>query len=148
MPDFIPIIKIIHAMIKQTRGEETINAYKKAASVVFANNDVVTVDASGFLVRATAATTKAKLLGLIQRDVLATDSDYAQNSMVPVLEFGDPEAEFTADVGTGTATQAMVGSRYDLKDHDEIDVAASAIGCFQIKKFISASKVVGKFIVY
>lgn len=135
-------------MIKQTRGEETINAYKKAASTTFAFNDVVTVDASGYLVKAVAATTKAKTLGLIQRDVLATDADYAQNSMVPVLEFGDPEAEFTADVGTGTATQAMVGSRYDLKNASEIDVTATSVGVFQIKKFISATKVVGKFIVY
>lgn len=131
-------------MIKQVRGHEKITGYKKKASTVFAFNDAVTRDADGFLVRVAADTPRSQILGLIQRDVLATDSDYAAATMVPVLEPHDG-AEFQADVA-GTATQAMVGLRKDLTDHDTVNVAASAIQAFQIKRVVSSSVVIGKFI--
>lgn len=136
-------------MIKHNSGEETINAYKKSASVTFAKNDVVTRDSSGYLVKATATTPKAFLLGLIQEDVLATDADYAQNTYKSVLEFntGSEEAEFLADVDTGTAVQSMVGKYFDLNDENGINVNSTLQKCFKITKIISTTKVLGKFVI-
>lgn len=135
-------------MISQNSGQETINAYKKAASTVFAKNDVVTRDTSGFLVRATSSTPRSRILGLIQEDVLATDADYSQNTFKSVLEFhtGSEEVEFIADVDTGSAVQAMVGKAYDLNDHNGLNVNLNVQKCFKITKIISTTKVLGKFI--
>lgn len=135
-------------MIKQNSGEETINAYKKSASVAFAKNDVVTRDSSGYLVKATATTPKAHLLGLIQEDVVSTDSDYASNTFKSVLEFnqGSEEIEFKATVDTGSAVQSMVGKAFDLNDHNGINVNSTLQKCFKITKIISTTEVLGKFI--
>lgn len=131
-------------MIQQHSGTPNIEAYKKTASTVFAFGDVVAV-ASGLLVRATAATAREAIIGLIQRTVLATDADYAAQTAVPVLVLDNNADEFIADVGTGSAVQSMVGSLYDLKDHDELDVTAQLIKCFRVTKVISTTKVVGRF---
>ncbi len=132
-------------MIKQHNGEPQITGYKKAASTVFAFNDVVTRDSSGYLVRATATTPRSELLGLIQRDVLSTDTDYASNTLVPVAEFDD-KCEFLADVSTGTAVQAMVGKRYDLDDHNSIDVNSTLQRCVEVVRVVSTSQVIVKFV--
>lgn len=95
--------------------------------------------------RATAATARQDIIGLIQRTVLATDADYAAQTAVPVLVLDQNDNEFIADVGTGTAIQSMVGTHVDLKDHDEIDVSAVVVKAFRITKIISTTKVVGRF---
>lgn len=132
-------------MIKQNSGEETINGYKKAASTVFAFNDVVTRDSSGYLVRATATTPRSRLLGLIQRDVVATDADYALNSEVLVLEFDAPQVEFKATVDTGTAVQSMLGKKFDLNDHNGVNLNSTLQKCFKVTKIISTTEVLGEF---
>ena len=132
-------------MIKLNLGESVITGYKKVASETFALNDVVTRNSSGYLTKATATTPRGELLGLIQRAVLATDEDYAQNTVVPVAEF-DCESEFIADVDTGTAVQSMVGKRYDLNDHNGVNVNSQLQKAVQIKKVISTSKVIVSFV--
>jgi hypothetical protein len=132
-------------MIKQHSGEPNIEGYKKTASTLFANGDVVTTS-SGLLVRATATTEPDDIVGLIQRDVLATDEDYAETSVVPVLVTDGNANEFLMPVTTGTAVQAMVGGRYDLEDHAGLDVTAQAIGVFKITAVISTTLVKGRFI--
>jgi len=132
-------------MIKRNSGEVKILPYKKAASTVFAQNDVVTKDASGYLVRATASTPRSQLIGLIRRDVASTDADYASNTLVEVETFLDDSVEFIATVDTGTLTQAMVGSQYDLADHNGIDVTVTAVGHVTITRFLSATQAVVKF---
>ena len=132
-------------MIKRGNSQAQILAYAKAASTVFALNDVVTRDASGYLVRATASTPRNEILGLIQRDVLATDTDYAANTMCPVdlARTGD---EFIADVSTGTAVQAMVDKRFDLDDHNSLNVNTSTKRHVEITKIISTTQVLVKFV--
>ena len=135
------------AEIKQIRGENAINAHKKVASEAFEFNDVVTKNSSGFITKAVATTPRNLLLGLIQRTVLSTDSDYALNSEVPVLEFpSDPDAEFEAPVESGSATQALEGQFVDLNSEDGITVSAKIIKCFKVTRFISATLVRGKFV--
>lgn len=132
-------------MIKLNSGEAQITGYKKAASTVFAFNDVVTRNSSGYLVRATSTTPRSELLGLIQTDVLATDSDYASNTLVPVQEFC-AEAEFKADVSTGTLVQAMVGKLFDLDDENSIDVNTTVQKSVEIVKVLSTTQAIVKFV--
>lgn len=133
-------------MIKHINGEVVINDYVAPASTAFAFNDVVTRDANGKLAKATGTTPRSELLGLIQRDIASTDSDYASDKTVPVLEFNNPEAEFEGDVGTGTATAAMRGLMFDLKDENELNVSKQLQKCFKVTRFISATKVRGKIV--
>lgn len=117
--------------------------YKKAASETFSFNDLVTIDSSGFITKATDAAIVP--LGLIQRTVAATDSDYASATKVPVLVPG-PDAEFLCDVSTGTAAQTDVGEFIDIDDHNSVDVAASTNDIFFVTRFVSTTQVIAKLV--
>lgn len=125
-------------------GVPNIHPFKKAASTAFALNDVVTKDSSGYLVLATATTPRAEILGLIQRAVVSTDSDYAENTMVEV-DVPEVADEFDFDVGTGSAVQANVGKKFDLKDENELSVSAQLTKAVEILRVLSTTKVRGKF---
>lgn len=122
----------------QTRVE----FYQKVASTAFAFNDLVYVDSNGFI---TPAVDGAAIvpLGLIQKTIAATDSDYASNTRVPVLVPG-PDAEFLCDVSTGTAAQTDVGEWIDIDDENSVDVSASTYDIFFVTRFISTTQVVAK----
>ena len=126
-------------MIKRNSGEPNIHPFAKAASTVFAFNDVVTKNASGLLVRASATTPRSAIVGLIQRDVLATDSDYASEVLVPVDVLG-PKDEIEFDVQTGTLTQALCDQFFDLADQDAVDVTKQLVKCIEVNKVISTTK--------
>lgn len=134
-------------MIKHISGAVRILPYKKVASEPFAFNDVVTRNASGFLTKATSSTPRAEILGLIQRDVLATDADYAQNTMVEVLIPTD-ESEFDLDVSTGTALQSMVGRKFDLEDNNSVNVSTTgkSTGVVEMTRLISTTKIRAKLL--
>lgn len=132
-------------MIKHIKGKVVINNYTAPASTAFDFNDVVTRNSSGQLAKATATTPRSELLGLIQQTIASTDSDYASAKTVAVLEFVD-DAEFEADVDTGTLTTAMVGLRFDLNDEDGINVNATLQKSVEITDYLSASKARVKFV--
>lgn len=132
-------------MIKQINGDHIVNEYTAPASTAFDFNDVVTRDANGELAKATQTTPRAELLGLIQATIESTDSDYASDKTVPVLEFHDG-AEFEADVDTGDLLITMVGLRFDLNDEDGIDVTSNVQRAVEISRFISADKARVKFV--
>ena len=108
-------------------------------------NDVVTRDSSGYLTKSTATTPRAEILGLIQRTVVSTDSDYASNTMVEVDVPEGKEDEFDFDVGTGSAVQSMVGKKFDLKDENELNVNAQLTKLVEVKRVLSTTKVRGYF---
>lgn len=132
-------------MIKQRNGEVMINDYIAPASVAFALNDVVYLNTSGQLAKATATTPRSQLIGLIQKTILSTDDDYADTKTVPVNEFHE-EAEYEVPVGTGTLATTMVGQRFSLKDENEIDVTNEGQKSVEIVRFISATLARVKFI--
>ncbi|MBW8034708.1 MAG: hypothetical protein FVQ79_03395 [Planctomycetes bacterium] len=132
-------------MIKQINGEHLINDYIAPASQPFDFNDVVTRNSAGKLVKATATTPRSEILGLIQKDILSTDSDYASDKVVPVLE-SHKEAEYDFDVDTGTALVAMVGQVFDLNDEDGLNVDSNLQGAVRITRLISTTQVRGKFV--
>lgn len=116
--------------------------YQKAASETFTFNDLVYIDGSGFITKAVDGALFVPM-GLIQKTIAATDSDYASNTRVPVLVPG-PDAEFLCDVSTGTAAQTDVGEWIDIDDHNSVDVGASTYDVFFVTRFVSTTQVVAK----
>lgn len=133
-------------MIKHISGEVDIRPYTAPASTAFDFNDVVTRNASGVLAKATASTPRSELFGLIQAVIASTDTDYASAKSVPVLLLEGCEAEFEADVDTGTLLATMVGKRFDLNDEDGIDVTSEGQKAVEITRYLSATKARVKFV--
>lgn len=131
--------------ISAFRGDFHTEWYPKVVSTAFAMNDLVYLDGNGYL---TPAVDGANIvpLGLIQKVVAATDSDYATATLVPVL-VGDKDAEFLCDVSTGTAAQTDVGEWVDIDDANSVDVNASTYDVFLVTKVISTTQVVAKLAV-
>lgn len=128
-------------MIRPYKGKFHIEWYPKTASTAFANNDLVYLS-SGYLTNFADAVDQPPL-GLIQKTVVATDSDYASTTMVPVL-IGDPNAEYLCDISTGTGAQSYVGTWIDVDDDDSVDVSASTYDIFFVTKHISTTQCVAK----
>lgn len=128
-------------MIKPNGGNFVVEWYPKAASTAFTDQDIVALDASGYVTPATANTTLN--IGAIQKTIASTDSDYASNTFVPVL-IPQADAEWLCDVGTGSAAQTNVGEWVDLKDANELDVTASSVDAFFVTRIVSTTKVVAK----
>lgn len=125
-------------MFKRASGKPNIEWYPKAASTAFANGNLTYWNGSGALIPADA--TSGDHAGVIQREVVATDSDYADTNKVPV-DVADPTDIFEVDVETGTLTAAMIGNKYDLvADGDAIDVSATSKQVVTVVGFISATK--------
>lgn len=122
-------------------GKVRVEWYPKKASTAFAVGDLVYADGSGAI--QPADSTSGMHIGVIQKAVASTDSDYASTTLVPVLVPTD-DTEWLVDVGTGTATAALVGTRFDLKDANEADVSATSKNVLVCTRFISATKVVVK----
>lgn len=141
---FIRLILTKSMIFERESGKPYIQPYKKTASTAFAAGDPVTTS-SGLLVKAGAAVTPATLVGVINRDVTSADTDYADASFVEV-EVPKEGDVFVAEVGTGTATAAMVGGRYDLDANGQVNVTASTNDVVEIVRFIDASTVVVKFV--
>ena len=120
--------------------------FAKAASETFTFNDIVGINTSGYVTKYTDGAA-FPILGLIQRTIAATASDYASNTKVAVLVAGD-EAEYLCDVTVGTAAQTDVGEYIDVdgagSPHQNVDVSSSTNDDFYVTQFVSASLVVAK----
>lgn len=127
------------------RGRFGLRHYAKTASQVFtagALTDVV----SGYIV--VAAITSQSHMGVIQRTVLATDSDYASTTVLPLMIPQTPTSQWRVSVlSTDTAAVGTdEGNFFDLGGSPVgIDVtnATSADDAFVCDKVISANVVVG-----
>lgn len=116
--------------------------YPKLASTTFTFNDLCYIDGDGYLIKAVDAVALTPL-GLIQKTIAATDSDYADATRVPVLVPG-PDAVFLCDVSTGSAATTDVGEWIDIDDHNSVDVAASTYDIFFVTGIISTTQVLAK----
>ena len=128
-------------------GPAKTEMFKKTASVAIAINSPVGFDGSAGYVRQTAVAS-VRIAGISLRKVASGDSDYADNSLIPVL-IPSEEDVFEADV-SGTATQANVGDQFDLTaltdgTDQDVDLAATTYKVVTVVGFISASKVLVKF---
>ena len=114
-------------------GKPNINGnYLKKASTAIAQNTVLTIDATGYLIPATAVTTNIK--GIAQETIATTDADYAtaRNTFVDIPLPGDL---FTMDCNT-TITQAMVGELFDLASAGVVD-NSDALGAVDVVELVS-----------
>ena len=128
-------------MIRLYAGNAHTEWYPKTASETFTANDLVYL--SGGYITKFADAVDQPPLGLIQKTVAATDSDYASATKVPVL-IGDENTEYLCDVSTGTAAVTHVGTWIDVDDENSVDVSATTYEIFFVTKFISTTQVVGK----
>ena len=126
------------ALYKPDAGTH-IEWFKKKASAALTVNDLVQIDANGFVLRAVDASTLT-VIGLVLKTVASSDTT---TDKVPVLVTG-PDAVFLCDVTTGTAAQEDVGQFVDIDDHNSIDVDATTYGVFYIVGYVSATQVLCK----
>jgi len=87
-----------------------------------------------------AATAPEAIAGIIRRDVVSTDADYATDArLVPVLVPTERYAVCEADVTSGLVV-ADVGLEQDLTDASTVNRAASAVDVVRCVGVISTTK--------
>lgn len=124
------------AFIRRTGSERVSVQMPKAASQVFEVGDALIADGSGNVTVATSTSTS--IIGICQKKVAATDSDYAQNTPIAV-ELIDFTAIYEADVDN-TLTAAMVGLRRDLTDQNSVNATGTAHNQVTIVGYMTATK--------
>ena len=116
--------------------------FPKTASEAIAFNDIVGLNTSGTLTKYLDGSA-FPMLGLCQKAVASTDSDYASETRIPALVAG-AEAEYLCDVSTRSAAATGVGEYIDGDDSNFVDVGTSSNNDFYVTQVISASLVVAK----
>lgn len=127
-------------MMRRQSGRYNVQYFKKAASTAFTNGGLVNFNGTGEIIPADA--TAGDLLGIILRDVTSGDSDYADESMVPV-DVIDGQTRVEADVPNDDLAAADVGNTCDLEsDGAGIDPDASSKDQVTIVGMISSGRAV------
>jgi hypothetical protein len=94
---------------------------------------------SGKLVAATAGTPNTNLVGILEKAIVSTDSDYASDRLVSVLVPSERFCVVEADVTSGLVA-ADVGLEVDLTDASNLDRSASAVDAAKVVRVISTTK--------
>ncbi len=106
-----------------------IEYYKKPASTAFAAESLVTTadgTSTGTFIPMTSAT--ATVLGVLEKTIASTDTDYATATMVPLL------------------IDEYALHYVDLTDASNVNVSASSVKIVFITKYISATKILGRIV--
>lgn len=128
-------------------SEPNIQPYKKKASQAFAKGAVVDTDSSGFLVPATASSTINGIVGIIMRDVLTTDADYALASYVEIDVPRRDEDWFMVDNAVVSALQTDVGETVQLINSTSVNVGLTVDNpLVRVEKVVTASLVLVGFL--
>lgn len=128
------------------RGKFHVEYYPKTASTAFTKGDMVELvpTAAGVGKLALVTSSSASVLGTIQKEIASTDSDYASETMVPVL-VGDADAEWLAETTTN-AGQSEVGQFIDVSDEDTLDGGtAYTYGVALVTQYFSTTSLGVKF---
>jgi len=129
------------------RGKFHLEWYPKTASTEFIKDDMVELvpTAAGVGKLALVTSSSASVLGLIQKTIASTDTDYASETMVPVL-VGDADAEWLAETTTN-AGQSEVGQFIDASDEDTLDGGtAYTYGVALVSQYFSTTSLGVKFV--
>ena len=116
-------------------GKTKFMYFPKTASVTMAKGDLLYPDGSGRF--QLADSTSGEHIGVLQKDIASTDSDYADNTLKPVeipLEFG---TEW--EIETSSAVAGDVLLEIDLTDENTANRGASSKDALRVTKFISAT---------
>lgn len=107
-------------------------------STALAKNSLV-VFSSGLLVAVTAGTAAVDVMGVAEKAIVSTDTDYATSRLIAVKVPTDRHALFEADV-TATLVTTDVGLEVDLTNSTTVNRAATSVKAVKIMKFISTTK--------
>jgi len=125
-------------------GPVHVEFYPKTASTLFSFEEPVALDTTGTLVPYTPGIA-APMLGLIKKTVVATDSDYAETTRVPV-EVGNADTEYLFDATTTAAAATDVGEYCDYVEATvSVNVGATAQNDIYVTQFVSTVLVIGKW---
>jgi len=130
-------------------GNASILPYKKTASTVYSLGSLVWCSGvtAGLLATVSATTAPVAIRGVLLRDVVSTDSDFASTNecMVEVPEIA---TVYKAKVGAGVPAQSMVGSRYDLTASGDVDLTAQLVKVVEVVRLSQdASYIYVKFVI-
>jgi len=129
-------------MFKRLSGKPNVEFKDKKASTTFINGGLTYADGAGGIQPADA--TSGNHTGIILRDVLATDADYAAKAKVPV-DVAGPNDLFEVDVPNGDLAVTDVEKTCDLMPNGAgIDPDATSKNVVTIVGFISPSKAIVK----
>ncbi len=127
-------------------GNASILPYKKTASTAFSLGSLVTQTA-GLLSAVAATTVPGAILGVLLRNVVSTDSDFASTDEC-MVEVPETATVYKAKVGAGVPAQSMVGSRYDLTATGDVNLGAQLVGVVQVVRLSQdASYIYVKFVI-
>lgn len=117
----------------------------KTASTAFTKNSVVGWS-SNLLVNA-----GTEIIGVIKRDVVSTDGDYATAAVPVPVEIWEPTALYYADVTAGgNASASNVGVKYDIDASTSpylgVNLGGTSNKVFLVLQVLSATQVVGMLI--
>jgi hypothetical protein len=107
-------------------------------STALAKNSIVAFS-SGKLIAATSSTAAVDHVGIIERAIASTDSDYASDRLVAIKVPTERHCLFEADV-TATLVVTDVGAEVDLTDASTVNRGAGSVDAVKIIKFISTTK--------
>ena len=121
---------------RQGKTTTSLTFLKKASQAIDLNS-VVSIDADGYIIPATASTTNIK--GIALEKISSTDSDYATARAIPI-DIVKPGELFEMACNTAL-TQTMVGMLYDLADANTVDNSddSGAIDVIEIVGIVKAA---------
>ena len=109
------------------------------ASTAMTKNSLVTFT-SGLLVAVTAGTTAANIIGILDKTIATTDTDYATSGrLVPVYIPLERHVLVEGDVTSGLVA-ADIGTEVDLTDANNVNRGASSIKAVKVIRVISTTK--------
>lgn len=133
-------------MIKLRAGKTKTVWLPKVASTVFHDGGLVTFtgSTSGTISPATSST--SKVVGVCRRTTSSSDSDYAQNSLIPVQVPIEKFCEWLAD--TSSAVAGNVGNTYDLSNDLTVNVGGTSENVVLCVGYVSATQIIVTLVTY
>lgn len=120
------------------KGKTVVRWLPVTTSTVMTKGDIVAWS-SGLLIRATSSTAAKDHVGIVGKTILATDSDYATDRLIPVEVPAERMVEWRAPVTSGLVA-ADIGLWVDLTDAQTVNRAASTYDAAQVKSVISSTE--------
>ncbi len=125
------------------KGRTILRSYPRTASVTMTKGDLV-IFTSGLLATATAGDNAATVVGIIQKSVASTDSDFATSAVAMLVECpADSECELVGPVANGTLLTTSVGVKFGLTSAGAVDFADTSNTDLECVAFISGTQ--GRF---
>lgn len=101
--------------------------------------DTLVTFTSGKLVAATSSTAAVDIIGILNKEIATTDTDYASDRLVPVLVPLEKNVEYEADVTSGLVV-TDIGAEFDLTDAATVNRGAGSVDVVKPVKVLSTTK--------